>query len=226
MKINNEFVGRTDNEIYYKIKNLNFENDQTMLFGTIVMMKEKTDFWFDFRNFEKTIYDYNSFAINRKDEIEDSIKDFYENHIYTTKSIEKDNDENIHMNIVIKIGTDNSIKNPANDYTDKISKIIEINKKIIGATEKGTEYIVKNLKFNRKKQMLFGSISINKETKKFYVDFKRDKTEWDLVEDENNTLDELDDALYDFISNHITEINHSKINKDKNINMEMIIKIS
>ena len=99
---------------------------------------------------------------------------------------------------------------------------IKINKEITDKIQDGTEYKIKNLKFNNNRARLLGIMVINDEERDFYIDFEnRDRIEYGFKEAKIEK--EFKDALIKFYSDHI--VRFEKIEQDENENMVLKRKI-
>lgn len=111
-----------------------------------------------------------------------------------------------------------------------MSEIIKLNKEINGKTKNGVEYKVNNLEINNSMSRLFGTLTIKKESKDFYIDFSNEsETEWNFQKidhyDENPVEDKFTDALDDFCIRHTNESIVAKIDKNQNMVIERTINI-
>jgi hypothetical protein len=103
--------------------------------------------------------------------------------------------------------------------------IKKLKKEIDGITKYGDNYKVKNLKFNDR-DLLFGTIIINGEYYNFTIDFtNEEKTEYKFNYAYYRTS-QLNDCIRDFYEKHITQFKINKLDKNENIIIERIIKIS
>lgn len=101
-KLKKEITGTTNYGDDYRVKNLKFNNSGLILFGTIIIKGESYNFTIDFTNEAKTEYKFN-YAYYRTSQLNECIKDFYENHITKFKTNKVSKDGNIIIERTIKI---------------------------------------------------------------------------------------------------------------------------
>ncbi len=107
-KLKKEITGTTKYGDNYKVKNLKFNYRNLVLFGIIMINGEyynftvDYNFTIDFTNEEEPEYSFN-YAYYRTSQLNDCIRDFYENHITQFKTIKLDKNGNIIIEKTIKI---------------------------------------------------------------------------------------------------------------------------
>ena len=97
IKINKEISGKNSHGEKYRVKNLKFDTNKSILYGTIFMKKLNLDFYIDFGT------DAVRAVATKDEELNDALISFLSNHIVYFKNNEKDTNKNIHVEKTIKI---------------------------------------------------------------------------------------------------------------------------
>lgn len=99
-KLKKEITGKTESGIEYKVKKLEFNDSDSILFGTMEIKRKEEPFLFDFTNSGETEYHFEKDKV--EDKFEEALGDFYENHIteYVKNKIKKHFDDMVIERII------------------------------------------------------------------------------------------------------------------------------